>query len=71
MQFNAYTTIRAKFAVYTVIVMILCFFYLPVLGQSLTVKDSVNFQKALVASHTDFDRINYELKLAEFYQKAR
>jgi len=46
--------------------MILCSFYLLVLGQSLTIKDSVNFQKALVTSHTDFDRINYELKLAEY-----
>jgi len=47
-------------------VFIFCLLCSPVFAQYYTVKDSAAFQRALTASRSDAERINYELDLAEY-----
>ena len=47
-------------------VIVLCFLCRSALAQQHTAKDSAAYQKGLAESHSDAERINYELELAEY-----
>ena len=66
MQIEKHKAGPAKPIIQIGLLLILCLFLKPALGQEYSAKDSAVFQKALSESHSDFGRINYQLKLAEY-----
>ena len=65
-QIKTPSTIAAKIITCILFAIVLCLFCVNASGQEFTAKDSAAFQKALTGNVSDFDRINYQLELAEY-----